>query len=95
MQKKVDNTVTYYARQKFNYFLSAMRIHQWVKNFLLYIPLTMAHQITDLDLLLSTTIGFFAFCLCASGVYVINDLMDLAEDRKHVTKKNRPFALVI
>jgi len=66
-----------------------MRPHQWSKNVLLFLPLLAAH---DLSLLPSVTLGFLAFCLTASAVYVINDLMDLTADRAHPRKRRRPFA---
>lgn len=70
----------------------ALRVHQWLKNLLVFVPLMAAHQVTDLPLLLSTIIAFLSFSLCASSVYVLNDLLDLPADRKHHRKKSRPFA---
>jgi 4-hydroxybenzoate polyprenyltransferase len=67
----------------------ALRPHQWLKNVLLFLPVLAAH---DLSKLLPVSLGFIAFCLTASAVYVINDLFDLAADRAHPRKKNRPFA---
>jgi 4-hydroxybenzoate polyprenyltransferase/phosphoserine phosphatase len=72
--------------------LKAIRIHQWVKNALLFVPLLTSHQALHWDLLWHCLLGFIAFSLAASSVYVLNDLMDLASDRQHSTKKNRPFA---
>src|SRR5262249_124443 len=69
----------------------ALRLHQWVKNVLLFVPLLTSHQLTNLPLLAEALAGFVAFCLCASGVYVLNDLLDLDSDRRHWKKKNRPF----
>lgn len=70
------------------YLWQAMRPHQWAKNGLLFIPLTLAHQISDAHRLLHTFIGFICFCLVASSVYLSNDLLDLESDRLHSTKKN-------
>ncbi|ANI17022.1 MULTISPECIES: UbiA family prenyltransferase [Pseudomonas] len=70
----------------------ALRIHQWLKNFLIFIPLLAAHQLTNLSLLLWAALAFLSFSLCASSVYLLNDLLDLPADRKHRRKKNRPFA---
>ncbi len=67
----------------------AARPHQWSKNALLFLPMFAAHDFTNL---LSVVLAFVAFCLIASMVYVINDLLDLAADRTHPRKKNRPFA---
>ncbi|MFO1056675.1 MAG: UbiA family prenyltransferase [Dongiaceae bacterium] len=71
--------------------LRALRVHQWLKNLLLAVPLLGAHEFAPAQLL-HCLIAFFAFSLCASGVYVINDLLDLERDRRHRTKRNRPFA---
>jgi 4-hydroxybenzoate polyprenyltransferase/phosphoserine phosphatase len=72
--------------------VKALRVHQWLKNLLVFVPLVAAHQATNLQLLLLTVIAFFSFSLCASSVYLLNDLLDLPSDRKHHRKKNRPFA---
>jgi 4-hydroxybenzoate polyprenyltransferase len=72
--------------------VGAMRIHQWSKNLLLFIPLLGAHRIFELELLGQALLAFFAFGLCASSVYLVNDLMDLESDRRHPRKRNRPFA---
>ena len=73
-------------------FLKAIRIHQWVKNLLLFVPLVLAHHLSDRASLLKTAIGFLSFSLCASSVYILNDIVDLKVDRDHPTKRNRPFA---
>jgi 4-hydroxybenzoate polyprenyltransferase len=72
--------------------LKALRLHQWMKNLLLFLPLLGAHQIFNLSLLSDALVGFLAFGLCASSVYVLNDLMDLESDRRHPRKRQRPFA---
>lgn len=72
--------------------LKAIRLHQWAKNVLLFIPLITAHRLFDLDALLSGVIAFLSFGLCASATYIVNDLFDLDSDRHHRTKRNRPFA---
>ncbi len=73
-------------------FLKAIRVHQYVKNLLLFVPLMMSFQPSNVDLLAQYIIGFFAFCLLASGIYVLNDLLDLRSDRLHDSKKNRAIA---
>ncbi|MBI4544074.1 MAG: UbiA family prenyltransferase [Gemmatimonadetes bacterium] len=70
----------------------ALRPHQWVKNFLLFVPLLLAHQLGEPDMLLRVGLAFLAFSLCASGAYVTNDLLDLQHDRRHPRKRRRPFA---
>jgi 4-hydroxybenzoate polyprenyltransferase len=69
-----------------------LRAHQWLKNLLLFIPLLAAHQITNLDTWLALILAFFSFNLCASSVYIANDLLDLGSDRQHPRKCTRPFA---
>lgn len=69
-----------------------LRVHQWLKNLLLFVPLFAAHQLTSLDTWLALTLAFFSFSLCASSVYIVNDLLDLESDRQHPRKCNRPFA---
>jgi 4-hydroxybenzoate polyprenyltransferase/phosphoserine phosphatase len=72
--------------------LKAMRLHQWVKNVLLFIPALLAHSIVKPQVLVPTLLAFLAFGLCASSVYLVNDLLDLPADRRHPRKRNRPFA---
>ncbi len=73
-------------------YVKALRLHQWLKNTLVFVPLLLAHKLGDLQLLVQAGIAFLAFGLCASSVYVLNDLFDLQADRRHPTKKLRPFA---
>lgn len=72
--------------------LAAMRPHQWTKNFLVLLPLFLAHQMLDGAKLAAGLLSFAAFSCCASAVYVLNDLLDLAADRQHPTKCRRPLA---
>jgi 4-hydroxybenzoate polyprenyltransferase/phosphoserine phosphatase len=73
-------------------FLRSLRPHQWVKNLIVFVPIIAAHKLGEPALVLREIFAFIIFCLCASGVYLVNDLMDLDADRRHPTKKNRPFA---
>lgn len=72
--------------------LKALRVHQWAKNVLLLIPVAAAHKFEGLHSLTLLAIAFLAFSLCASSVYLLNDLLDLEVDRQHLSKKSRPFA---
>ncbi|MGD8526963.1 MAG: UbiA family prenyltransferase [Thioalkalispiraceae bacterium] len=72
--------------------IRAMRVHQWVKNTLLFVPLILSHNLFDTGMFLATLTAFFAFSLCASAVYIINDIVDIEADRQHPTKCQRPFA---
>lgn len=70
----------------------ALRVHQWVKNLLVFLPLLGDHQFLNLPALMSAVLAFLAFSLCASSVYLVNDMADLASDRRHPRKHRRPFA---
>lgn len=70
----------------------AMRPHQWLKNLLIFLPLILSHQLDQPVLLGLNFVAFVSFCLCASSVYFLNDLLDLSSDRSHQTKSSRPFA---
>jgi 4-hydroxybenzoate polyprenyltransferase len=72
--------------------VKVMRPYQWVKNVLLLIPLATAHKVGDHHLLLQAILGVVVFSLCASGVYVGNDLLDIEADRRHHRKRRRPLA---
>lgn len=69
-----------------------LRIHQWLKNLLLFVPLLAAHQFTQSAAWVTLLLAFFSFSLCASTVYISNDLLDLSSDRLHPRKRHRPFA---
>lgn len=69
-----------------------LRLHQSLKNLLLFLPLLAAHELADPTRVLSALGGFVAFCLMASSVYLVNDLLDVSADRAHVRKRNRPIA---
>jgi 4-hydroxybenzoate polyprenyltransferase/phosphoserine phosphatase len=72
--------------------IKAARLHQWVKNALIFLPALLAHSIFKSDIVLLSALAFVAFGLCASSVYIVNDLLDLDSDRRHPRKRNRPFA---
>lgn len=72
--------------------LRALRLHQWVKNLLVLLPVLAAHRFTDGQSLTAAALAFVAFGLVASSVYLINDLVDLPADRSHPRKCSRPFA---
>ncbi|WP_114206478.1 UbiA family prenyltransferase [Acidisarcina polymorpha] len=72
-------------------FLRAIRLHQWSKNVLLFVPLLLSHAI-HAKALERTSLAFLCFSLCASATYIVNDLLDLDPDRRHPRKRHRPFA---
>jgi len=72
--------------------VKALRLHQWAKNVLIFVPLAAAHKLGDQALLYHAVLAFIAFGLCASSVYLLNDMLDLEDDRQHQRKCKRPFA---
>ena len=105
-QCKHDTLVAQYGANGFDYvgaavpsrqggiaaWARALRLHQWVKNALIFVPLLAAHQLTNTALLTRGVLAFLLFGLCASSVYLLNDLLDLEDDRHHKSKRHRPFA---
>ncbi|MGH8584604.1 MAG: UbiA family prenyltransferase [Gammaproteobacteria bacterium] len=72
--------------------LRALRVHQWLKNLLLFVPLLTAFSFLEADKLATMLVAFFSFCCAASATYLVNDLWDLDSDRVHPSKYQRPFA---
>lgn len=70
----------------------ALRVPQWVKNLLVFVPVLLDHKPFQTTAVLPAALAFAAFCAAASGAYVINDLFDLEADRRHHHKRARPFA---
>jgi 4-hydroxybenzoate polyprenyltransferase len=73
-------------------YVKAMRAHQWLKNLLIFVPLLTAHAWYSAAAWYYTILGFVAFSLVASSLYILNDLLDLGMDRAHPRKRLRPFA---
>jgi len=71
--------------------INALRGHHWAKNLLLFLPLALSHNLA-IESVVRTLAGFGLYGLCASGLYILNDLLDLHSDREHPWKKERPFA---
>jgi 4-hydroxybenzoate polyprenyltransferase/phosphoserine phosphatase len=69
-----------------------LRVHQWLKNVLLFVPMLASHRLDAPDLWFKLALSFAAFSLCASMVYIVNDLIDLDSDRRHPRKSKRVFA---
>lgn len=81
-----------FDKQKTSFvFLRTIRIHQWAKNFLIFIPLLLSHNFTNTGKILNCIAAFVAFGLCASATYIINDLLDIENDRSHHEKRFRPI----
>jgi 4-hydroxybenzoate polyprenyltransferase len=70
----------------------ALRVHQWAKNLLVFLPLLLAHSFRHTASVLAALAAFFCFSLTASATYIFNDLLDLESDRVHLNKRKRAFA---
>jgi 4-hydroxybenzoate polyprenyltransferase/phosphoserine phosphatase len=80
------------APSKASAIIRALRLHQWAKNLLIFAPLVLSHRVLDPLVFIKGVVAFLAFGLCASGIYIINDLLDIPSDRAHPRKRLRPFA---
>ena len=72
--------------------LESLRPYQWLKSALVFVPLAAAHRLGEPQLLARAAEAFIAFSLCASAVYLLNDLHDASADRMHPHKRERPIA---
>ena len=72
--------------------LRAFRVHQWAKNGLVFAPMLLSHQYGSPSAWAACLLGFLAISMVASGTYIINDLLDLPNDRQHPSKRVRPIA---
>jgi 4-hydroxybenzoate polyprenyltransferase len=72
--------------------LRALRLHQWAKNVLMFLPVAAAHKLLFPVEAFLSLVAFGIFGMCASGTYLLNDLTDIDSDRIHPTKRHRPFA---
>jgi 4-hydroxybenzoate polyprenyltransferase len=73
-------------------YLKMLRAHQWAKNVLIGVPMVLSHEYFNFDMIAACLLAFVSFCAAASAVYIVNDFFDLALDRRHKTKRKRPFA---
>lgn len=78
-------------RSRLRIWLKAIRIHQWLKNSLLFVTAILGSQFLEPAALLQLSIAFISFGFCASSVYLLNDLTDIEVDRRHPTKRRRPI----
>lgn len=81
------------SKEKTNFItlIECLRIYQWTKNLLIFVPLLFAQQFVDSNIFFNSLIAFIVFGMCASSIYILNDLLDIEDDRRHRTKKNRPI----
>lgn len=73
-------------------FFKTIRIHQWVKNFLVFLPLVLTHEILNIITLKQGVLAFLSFSLIASSIYILNDIFDIDADRRDPIKCKRPLA---
>jgi 4-hydroxybenzoate polyprenyltransferase len=78
-------------RATISVWLRALRVHQYTKNLLIFVPVLASHSL-DPAKWLNTLLAFISFSLVASATYLLNDLIDIDADRRHPTKRNRPLA---
>lgn len=72
--------------------VAILRPRQWVKNTVLFAALVFSHSLTETDHAVRSLAAFALFCALSSAVYILNDMMDLENDRAHPTKSRRPLA---
>lgn len=92
VMKRIPVEAEFDEPRRFLPYVQAIRVHQWLKNFLVFVPLMVAHRWSDFDAALAAVWAFVAFCACASSIYLLNDILDLAADRRHPRKRARPLA---
>jgi 4-hydroxybenzoate polyprenyltransferase len=90
--KAFDTSLILESENAWRIIRRSLRIHQWTKNILLFVPLILAHQFFYGHAWQQAIIGCVCFGLMASSIYLVNDLFDLAADRRHPTKRTRPLA---
>lgn len=79
-------------RPGFKTYIKMLRVHQWLKNLLVFAPPVLAHDFLIAGTMFAATLAFIAFSASASAIYIINDIIDLPLDRVHPRKRHRPFA---
>lgn len=79
-------------KPSFKTVIKMLRAHQWLKNGLIAVPMILSHEYFNFGMLTACILAFISFSAAASAIYIINDFFDLALDRRHPTKRNRPFA---
>jgi 4-hydroxybenzoate polyprenyltransferase/phosphoserine phosphatase len=84
--------VLWVGRKIFLAWLAQLRVHQWIKNSLVFVPLLLAHRLGEVALWGPAALAFAALSLVASALYVVNDVLDIEADREHAVKRRRPLA---
>ncbi|KAB2683511.1 MULTISPECIES: UbiA family prenyltransferase [Brucella/Ochrobactrum group] len=91
-QKRTGCPVFNAGKPTIRTYVRMLRVHQWLKNLLVFVPATLAHDIAKPDVFTAVCLAFVAFSATASAIYIINDIIDLPVDRRHARKNQRPFA---
>lgn len=91
-KRRLDFEIVDVSRPSVKLVLRQLRVHQWLKNLLLFLPLLAAHRWQEINAVAITAGAFVCFGLVASATYVLNDLLDLDCDRRHPRKRMRPIA---
>lgn len=91
-QKRTGSARIDHEKGRLKAAIKAMRPHQWSKNVLVFVPMVLTHEFLNIEMVLASMLAFISFSAAASSVYIVNDLLDLEADRRHRTKRNRPFA---
>ena len=88
----IEKTFPSEEKNSFKIILKAIRVHQWVKNILIFAALILSHNLFNSNSIQLSAFAFLSFSFAASSIYLMNDLIDLEADRKHQSKKYRPLA---
>ena len=73
-------------------YMQLLRVHHYLKNGLIFLPLLFSGRLFQFQLLVETIVGYISFCFIASSIYIYNDIQDIEKDKLHPLKKNRPIA---
>ena len=92
--EKLTEVISHFPpkRSSLKILIKGLRVHQWAKNLLLFLPLLLAHEYTNVEKLITTFWGWLFFSFVASSVYLLNDIVDIEADRAHPEKSKRPLA---
>ncbi|MGX7743796.1 UbiA family prenyltransferase [Rhodopseudomonas parapalustris] len=91
-RKAADVARIFPRANRWKMLIKSLRPHQWAKNLLVFVPLILSGKLNDVTAVVATAAAFIGISLAASATYVVNDVLDLADDRRHWSKRNRPLA---
>jgi len=90
--RKNGGTLVETPKANVSTYLKMLRVHQWLKNVLIAVPMVLSHEFLNVSMIVACILAMISFSAAASAIYIINDFFDLALDRQHATKRDRPFA---